>query len=136
MRVPFRQQRRFLIVPKSVFTKRVYLEEANVYALQVVKSGFLRAEALEAARRAVRKAVKKTGRLVLRTNAFLALTKKPAEVRMGKGKGKIKGHVAPLRAGAFLFELRGVTFYLAKQAFKRAESKLRLPTRVVAFCDR
>lgn len=76
------------------------------------------------------------GRIVMRVNAFLPVTKKPSEVRMGKGKGKIKGYVAPVSKGKILFEIRNVLPNTAVKALLRASVKLPIFTKPILLKDR
>ena len=99
--------RRFLVLPQGSCLGYRGVNTGNV-ALKAIQSGYISSEALEAARKAIRKGVKKTGRIIIRTAAFLPITKKPSEVRMGKGKGKIKGYVSPVTKGKVLFEIKNV----------------------------
>jgi large subunit ribosomal protein L16 len=62
----------------------------------------------------------------------MPFTKKPAEVKLGKGKGELEGYVAPVRAGRILFEVDGVTEAVAKEALRKAGTKLPVKTKIVA----
>lgn len=76
------------------------------YVLKAVSKGMVTKEALEAARKAIKRVIKKNGQLLTRGKAFLPITSKPSEVRMGKGKGKISNYVYPAKIGNILFEIR------------------------------
>ena len=88
---------------------------------------------IEAARIAITRHIKRGGRVWIRIFPDLPITKKPAEVRMGKGKGSPEGWVAPVKPGRMLFELEGVPIELAREAMRLAAHKLPCPTR---FCAR
>jgi large subunit ribosomal protein L16 len=103
--------------------------------LRASEKGLLSKESLEAARKAIKKIIKKSGQIVIRANAFLPLTSKPSEVRMGKGKGKISAYVCPVKAGHILFELRNVDEGTAKKAFLRAAVKLAIHTNISILRD-
>ena len=101
------------------------------FGLQVLDSGFITGRQIEAARVAISRSVKKGGRLWVRIFPDKPYTKKPTEVRMGKGKGPIEQYVAPVKPGRILYEMEGVSAAIAKEALTTASSKLPLKTRVV-----
>lgn len=92
--------------------------------------GRLSKEELEAARRIIRKKASKRGRLLIRVQPNLFLTKKPAQVRMGKGKGRISSYVAFVRPGKILFELQGLRKGRSCDALLSGSKKLSLPVKV------
>lgn len=96
------------------------------YGLRVIESGDIKANQLESARVAARKATKRHGQIMFKVQASVPKSKKPLEVRMGKGKGPVAYHVAKVRAGRILFEMNGVSREVAYDAFKRASHKLPL----------
>ena len=100
------------------------------YGLQVVDRGWLTAREIEAARVALTRAIKRGGRVWVRVFPDKPLTKKPAETRMGKGKGAPEVWVAVVRPGRMLFEMEGVDRESARSALKLAAAKLSLPTQV------
>src|SRR5690349_15510769 len=80
------------------------------FALKTLEYGKLTSNEIESARRAIRKVTKKFGKVLIRVYPYLPLTKKPAEVRMGKGKGsKVRAWVSPVKPGKTLFEVFGVS---------------------------
>jgi large subunit ribosomal protein L16 len=81
---------------------------------------------------AISRSVKRVGKLYVRIFPDKPITKKPAETRMGKGKGGNEGHVAVVRPGRVMFELEGVDRLLAEQAFTNAHHKLPIRTQIVA----
>lgn len=87
-------------------------------------------EELEAARRIIRNKALKKGRLLIRIKPSIFLTKKPAQVRMGKGKGRIYSHVAFVRPGKVLFELQGLSKKNSDRALLCGSKKLSLPVAV------
>ncbi|VAX17800.1 LSU ribosomal protein L16p (L10e) [hydrothermal vent metagenome] len=99
------------------------------YALQSLDPGLITDRQIEAARVAITRHVKRGGRLWIRIFPDKPLTKKPAEVRMGKGKGSPESWVARIRKGRILFELDGVDPEVAKVAMTRAMHKLPIQTR-------
>jgi large subunit ribosomal protein L16 len=102
------------------------------FGLQAMQPGWVTARQIEAARVAITRAVKKAGKLYIRVYPDKPYTKKPAETRMGKGKGGNEGYVAVVRTGRVMFELEGVDAALAKQAFTAAHHKLPLRTQIIA----
>ena len=90
---------------------------------------------IEAARRAMTRHVKRGGQIWIRVFPDKSITKKPAETRMGSGKGNPEGWVAVIKPGRVLFEMGGVTPDVAKQAMKLAAAKLPMKTRFVTSAD-
>jgi len=101
------------------------------YGLQALSCGFVTARQIEAARTAISRHVKRGGKLYVRIFPDKPISKKPAETRMGKGKGTPEEWVAVVRPGRVMYELEGVSEKLAKEAFHLAEHKLAVRTRVI-----
>ncbi len=101
------------------------------YGLQAIECGTLNAREIEAARIAMTRHVKRGGKMWIRIFPDKPVTKKPAEVRMGKGKGSPEGWVAVIRPGRILYEMDGVTRELAREALRLAAHKLSVKTRFV-----
>ena len=101
------------------------------YGLKAVGRGRLTARQIEAARRAMTRHIKRGGKVWIRVFPDKPITKKPAETRMGKGKGTPEEWVAVIRPGRVLYELEGVSEELARQAFHLARHKLAVSTRVI-----
>ncbi len=99
--------------------------EFGLYAKQ---AGWLTSNQIEAARVAITRYIRKTGKLWIRVFPDKPLTKKPAETRMGKGKGPVEKWVAVVERGRIIFELGGVTENIAREAFAIAAHKLPLKT--------
>jgi large subunit ribosomal protein L16 len=102
------------------------------YGLQAMSCGFVTSRQIEAARIAISRHVKRGGKLYIRIFPDKPLSKKPAETRMGKGKGNPEEWVAVIRPGRVMYELEGVDETLARQAFHLAKHKLAVQTRVVS----
>lgn len=102
------------------------------YGLQSLGRGWVEARQIEAARVAINRHIKRRGKMWIRVFPDKSYTKKPAETRMGKGKGAPEGWAAVVRPGRMLFELEGVPFALAQEAFRLAAAKLPVRTRFVA----
>jgi large subunit ribosomal protein L16 len=105
------------------------------FGLQALDPGFITGRQIEAARVAISRSVKKGGRLWVRIFPDKPYTKKPTEVRMGKGKGPVEQYIAPIKPGRILYEMEGVDAKTAKEALLTASSKLPLRTRFVARED-
>jgi len=101
------------------------------FGLKAVTSGRLTARQIEAARRALTRRVKRGGKLWIRIFPDQPVTKKPAETRMGSGKGSPEYWVSVIQPGRVLFEISGVDEALAKEAFMLASHKLPLQTTFV-----
>lgn len=101
------------------------------YGLQALEPNWITARQIEAARVAIIRHVKRGGKIWIRIFPDKPITKKPAETRMGKGKGAPEGWVAVVRPGRILFEMAGVDFETAKEAFRLASHKLPIKTRVL-----
>lgn len=102
------------------------------YGLKAVGRGRLTARQIEAARRAMTRHVKRGGKIWIRIFPDVPVTKKPLEVRQGKGKGNVEYWVAKIQPGKMLYEMEGVTEELAREAFKLAAAKLPIQTVFVA----
>lgn len=100
------------------------------FGLQAVGRGWVTARELEAARIALTRAIKRGGRVWVRVFPDKPLTKKPAETRMGKGKGSPELWVAVVKPGRMLFEMEGVEPALARKALGLAAAKLSVPTQL------
>ena len=94
------------------------------FALQSLSRGAMTGRQIEAARVAVSRHLKRKGKLWIRIFPHKPITKKPAEVRMGSGKGGVEYYVAQIKPGAILFELAGVPLSIAREAFSLADAKL------------
>lgn len=100
------------------------------YGLMATSPARITARQIEAARIAITRHVKRGGRVWIRIFPDLPYTKKPAEVRMGKGKGAPEGWCCPVKPGRILFEMEGVSVELAREALRLAAQKLPCSTRV------
>lgn len=115
---------------KMVATKGIKVSFGS-YGLKTVEFGEITANQIEAARRALTRFTQKTGKIWIRIFPHKPITKKAAEVGMGKGKGDPDKFVAEVKPGRVLFELDGVTEEVAKEAFRRASAKLAVKTKFV-----
>ena len=101
------------------------------FGLQATDCGWLTAKQIEAARIAMTRHVKRGGKIWIRIFPDKPITKKPAEVRMGKGKGSPEGWVAVIKPGRILYEMSGVSKEMAKEALRLASHKLPIKTKFV-----
>jgi len=101
------------------------------FGLQAIECGWLSSRQIEAARRAMTRYVKRGGKIWIRVFPDKPLTRKPAETRMGKGKGSPDSWVAVVRPGLMLYEMQGVEEEVAREAFRLAAHKLPMKTKFV-----
>ena len=101
------------------------------YGLKATTRGRVTARQIEAARRAMTRHIKRGGKVWIRIFPDVPITKKPVEVRMGKGKGNVEYWVAKVQPGKILYEMEGVTEEIAREAFRLAASKLPVITTFV-----
>jgi large subunit ribosomal protein L16 len=101
------------------------------FGLQALECGWITSRQIEAARIAMTRHIKRGGKVYIRLFPDKPITKKPAETRMGKGKGGNEGWVCVVRPGRIMYELEGVDEKLAREAFHLAHHKLPIPTRMV-----
>ncbi len=101
------------------------------YGLQAVQCGWLTTREIEAARIAMTRFIKRSGRIWIRIFPDKPITKKPLETRMGKGKGPPEDWVAVIRPGRILYEMEGIPEDRAREAFRLASHKLCLATKFV-----
>ena len=102
------------------------------FGLKAMDRGRLTARQIESARRAMTRHVKRGGKIWIRVFPDKPITKKPLEVRQGKGKGNVEYWVALVQPGSVLYEISGVDEVVAREAFKRAAAKLPVRTAFVS----
>ena len=105
------------------------------YGLQAEECGTISSRQIEAARIAMTRHVKRGGKMWIRIFPDKPITKKPAEVRMGKGKGAPEGWVAVIRPGKIIYEMQGVPREIAREAFRLASHKLSVKTKFIERSD-
>ncbi len=105
--------------------------EFGQYGIQALECGFMNNHQIEAARVAMTRHVKRGGKIWIRIFPDKPLTKKPAETRMGKGKGSPDMWVAVVKPGRILYEMEGVAEDVAREAMRLAQHKLPFPTRFI-----
>jgi len=101
------------------------------FGLKAMEPGWITSRQIEAARIAISRAMSRTGKMWIRVFPDKPVTKKPAETRMGKGKGAPEGWVAVVKPGRVMFELSGVPIEMAKEAMLRAAHKLPIKVKFV-----
>ena len=114
-----------MVMPKKVKYRKLAFGD---FGLKVVECGYITDRQIEASRIAMTRYIKRGGKVWLRIFPDKPITKKPAEVRMGSGKGALDHWVAVVRPGKLLFEMEGVTPEIAKEAMRLASNKLPLKT--------
>ena len=127
-RVKYRKQQKGKM--KGIATRNNQLTFGQ-YGLQALESAWITNNQIEAARVALTRHVKRGGKIFTRVFPDKPITKKPAETRMGKGKGNPEGWVCVVKPGRILFEVEGIQESLAKEALQLASSKLPIKTRFV-----
>ena len=105
------------------------------FAIKALDSAWITGRQIEAARQAITRYMKREGQLWIRIFPDKPITKKPAEVRMGKGKGDPAGWVAPVTPGRILFEVEGVSFDIAKEGLRLCAQKLPVKTKFIVRRD-
>jgi large subunit ribosomal protein L16 len=131
-KVKFRKQQKGRM--KGVSYRGCHLDYGE-FGLQAVECGTISSKQIEAARIAMTRRVKRGGKMWIKIFPDKPFTKKPAEVRMGKGKGSPEGWVAVVRPGRVLYEMEGVPRDLAKEALRLAAHKLSVKTRFIERGD-
>jgi len=127
-RVKYRKQQRGRLKGRSKGATQLDFGE---YGLQALTSAWVSARQIEAARVAITRYLKRGGKLWMRIFPDKPITRKPAETRMGKGKGNVDYWAAVVKRGRIMFELAGVSEEDAREAFRLAASKLPVKTRFV-----
>jgi large subunit ribosomal protein L16 len=102
------------------------------YGLKAVERGRITARQIEAARRAMTRHIKRGGKIWIRVFPDVPISKKPLEVRMGKGKGNVEYWVCKIQPGRVLYEMEGVTETIAREAFRLAAAKIPFKTSFVS----
>jgi large subunit ribosomal protein L16 len=128
-RVKYRKMQRGRMGGKSIRGGSISFGD---FGLQAAECGWITARQIEAARIAMTRHVKRGGKIWIRVFPHKSVTKKPAETRMGKGKGAPEEWVAVIRPGAVLYEMQGVTEEIAREAFRLAAHKLPIATKFLA----
>jgi len=107
----------------------------GTFGIKALETKWLTGRQIEAARVALTRYMQRQGQIWIRVFTDKPITKKPAEVRMGKGKGSPEGFVAPVTPGRMLFECEGVSYEVAKEAMRLAAQKLPITTKFVVRRD-
>ena len=131
-RVKFRKQHRGR---RAGFSRGQQQVEFGEYGLKALETGWLTNRQIEAARIAMTRKIKRGGKVWINVYPDKPFTKKPAETRMGSGKGNPEGWVAVVKPGRIMYEIEGVDEKLAREAFHLAHHKLSIPTRVITRAE-
>ena len=107
----------------------------GTYAIKAMETVYITGRQIEAARQAISRKMQREGQIWIRIFPDKPITKKPAEVRMGKGKGQPEYFVAPVTPGRILFETDGVPYEVAKESLRLAAQKLPIKTKFVVRRD-
>lgn len=107
----------------------------GTFGIKSLDTHWLTSQQIEAARIAVTRYMQRDGRIWIRIFPDKPITKKPADVRMGKGKGDVAGYVFPITPGRIIFEVDGVSYNVAKEALRLAAQKLPVTTKFVVRRD-
>ncbi len=102
------------------------------FGIKAMAPARIRSNQIEAARKVISRTLGKTGKIWIRIFPDMPYTAKPAEVKLGKGKGDPQGYCAPVKPGTILFEVDGATEAVAREALRKAGTKLPLKTAIVA----
>lgn len=102
------------------------------FALKSMTAARIKSNQIEAARKVLSRASGKTGKVWIRVFPDMPYTQKPAEVKLGKGKGDLAGYVAPVLPGTILFELDGVSEEVGREALRKAGTKLPVKTKIIS----
>ena len=131
-RVKYRKQQRGRMKGKE---SRGIVVTFGDYGLQALEPSWITARQIEAARRAIVRHMRRRGKYWIRVFPDKPITSKPAETRMGKGKGTVDQWVAVVRPGRVMFEISGVSDEVAREALRLAAHKLPIKTQVVTRLD-
>ena len=115
---------------RQVETRGVELSFGS-FGLKAIEEAWLTSQQIESAYRAIARSLRKEGKIWMRVFPDKPITKKAAETKMGKGKGSVDHYVFPIRPGRILFELDGISYEKAKEAFRLANSKLPIKTSII-----
>ena len=115
--------------------KRGYTIAFGTFGLKAIEPERVTARQIEAGRKAINRYLRRAGRLWIRIFPDVPVSKKPAEVRMGSGKGSVEFYIYRVQPGRILFELSGVTKAQAEEAFRLASAKLPIKTKFVQRLD-
>ncbi len=121
---------------RSGISKAAHFVEFGLFGMQVLERGWITSAQIEACRVAINRYFDRKGQVWIRIFPDKPVTKKPAETRMGKGKGAVSHWVAVVRPGRILFEVDGVSKEMAQNALRRGAAKLGLKTRFVDRVER
>ncbi|MDE1874572.1 MAG: 50S ribosomal protein L16 [Patescibacteria group bacterium] len=115
----------------GVETRGTYLSFGS-FGIKAISAGRIRSEQIESARKVISREIGKNGKLWIRIFPDMPYTAKPAEVKLGKGKGDLQGYCAPVKPGRVLFEVDGIDEAMAREALRKGGTKLPVKTIVIS----
>lgn len=116
---------------KQVSTNKIFDIKSGTYALKSLEKGEIKPNQIEAVRKILSKEIKKYGKIWIKIFSSIIRTSKPAEVRMGKGKGSLDYWASVIKSGQILFEISNINYSTASVLFKKAANKLPLLTKFI-----
>lgn len=119
-------------IPNKIISSMDNLNYGS-FALKAVDFGILTSKQIDAAQKVISKKIKKKGKLWIRIFPHLPRTKKPVEVRMGKGKGSVDTWVSKIYPGTILYEIEGITLKLAQEIFQESTQKLSIKCKLICY---
>lgn len=132
-KVKYRKWHTFRKNPKKVGVATRGVEVSfGSFGIKAMEYGRIRSNQLEAARKTLARAAGKSGKVWIRVFPDMPFTQKPAEVKLGKGKGELQGYQVPVKAGRMIFEVDGIGEVEAREALRKAGTKLPVKTKIVA----
>ncbi len=132
-KVKFRKWHTMRKNPAKVGTaSRGTLVSFGSFGIKAIEGARIRSEQLEAGRKVLSRTIGKTGKLWIRIFPDMPYTSKPAEVKLGKGKGDLAGYVAVVKPGTMIYEVDGVTEAIAREALRKSGTKLPVKTKIIA----
>lgn len=132
-KVKYRKWHTFRKNPKKVgVATRGVTVAFGSFGIKAIEAGRIRSNQLEAARKTLARAAGKSGKVWIRIFPDMPFTQKPAEVKLGKGKGELQGYQAPVKAGRMIFEVDGIPEVDAREALRKAGTKLPVRTKIIA----
>ena len=113
------------------FTNKILDLNFGVYDIKSIEKGLIKLNQIESVRKSLSKEIKKLGKIWIRVFSTIVRSSKPAEVRMGKGKGNADYWAAPVKSGQILFEISNIKFSIAKNLLKKVSYKLPILTQFI-----
>lgn len=119
-------------IPNKIISSTAIITYGS-FAIRAIDFGILTNKQIEAAQKVISKKIKKKGKLWIRIFPHLPKTKKPVEVRMGKGKGSVDTWISKIYPGTILYEIEGISIKLAQEIFQESVQKLSLKCKLICY---